>query len=73
MRKYIIFSLRCHLILLFQVVAKQINGRGLMTALPMTLTCVLLPEIQAFFESKEGQREFAEWKAQRDVDETKTE
>lgn len=25
---------------------------------------VLLPEIQAFFESEEGQREFAEWKAQ---------
>ena len=24
---------------------------------------VLLPEIQAFFESEEGQREFAEWKA----------
>lgn len=27
------------------------------------LACVLLPEIQAFFESEEGQREFAEWKA----------
>lgn len=25
---------------------------------------VLFPEIQAFFESEEGQREFAEWKAQ---------
>lgn len=29
------------------------------------LARVLLPEIQAFFESEEGQREFAEWKAQR--------
>ena len=28
------------------------------------LACVLVPEIQAFFESEEGQREFAEWKAQ---------
>ncbi len=28
------------------------------------LARVLLPEIQAFFESEEGQREFAEWKAQ---------
>ena len=27
------------------------------------LACVLLPEIQAFFESEEGQREFAEQKA----------
>lgn len=25
----------------------------------------LLPEIQRFFESEEGQREFQEWKAQR--------
>lgn len=29
-----------------------------------TLARVLLPEIQAFFESKDGQREYAEWKAQ---------
>ena len=28
---------------------------------------MLRPEIQAFFESEEGQREFAEWKAQRDA------
>ena len=28
------------------------------------LARVLFPEIQAFFESEEGQREFAEWKAQ---------
>lgn len=28
------------------------------------LARVLLPEIQAFFESEEGQREFTEWKAQ---------
>ena len=35
------------------------------------LACVLLPEIQAFFESEEGQREFAEWKAQQEHDEEK--
>lgn len=29
---------------------------------------VLLPEIQAFFESEEGQREFAEWKARKDIE-----
>jgi hypothetical protein len=28
-----------------------------------TLARCLLPEIQKFFESEEGQREFAEWKA----------
>ena len=30
------------------------------------LARVLLPEIQAFFESEEGQREFTEWKKQQD-------
>ena len=35
------------------------------------LACVLLPEIQAFFESEEGQREFAEWKAQQEQDKLK--
>ena len=30
------------------------------------LARVLLPNIQAFFESEEGQREFAQWKKQRD-------
>lgn len=29
---------------------------------------VLLPEIQAFFESEEGQREYAEWKAQQQAE-----
>ena len=29
------------------------------------------PEIQAFFESEEGQREFAEWKAQQEQDKMK--
>ena len=28
-----------------------------------TLARVLLPEIQAFFESGDGQREYAEWKS----------
>ena len=31
----------------------------------------LLPEIQAFFESEEGQREFAEWKAQQEQNKVK--
>lgn len=45
---------------------KKPNDHG--TGIPYheveALARVLLPEIQAFFESEEGQREFAEWKAQ---------
>ena len=35
------------------------------------LARVLLPKIQAFFESEEGQREFAEWKVQQEQDKMK--
>lgn len=46
---------------------KKPNDYG--TGIPLheveALARVLLPEMQAFFESEEGQREFAEWKAQR--------
>ena len=45
---------------------RKINDHG--TGIPYheveALARVLLPEIQAFFESEEGQREFAEWKSQ---------
>ena len=45
---------------------KKVNDYG--TGIPYheveALARVLLPEIRAFFESEEGQREFAEWKAQ---------
>lgn len=46
---------------------KKPNDYG--TGIPLyeveALARVLLSEIQAFFESEEGQREFAEWNAQR--------
>ena len=52
---------------------KKPNDYG--TGIPLheveALARVLLPEIQAFFESEEGQREFAEWKAQQEQDKTK--
>ena len=32
------------------------------------LAHVLLPEIQAFFESEDGQREYAEWKAKQQAE-----
>ena len=45
---------------------KKVNGYG--TGIPYhevkILARVLLSEMQAFFESEEGQWEFAEWKAQ---------
>lgn len=40
-------------------------GTGIPYCEVEALARVLLPEIQAFFESEEGQREYAEWKAQR--------
>ncbi len=50
---------------------KKVNDYG--TGIPLheveALARVLLPEIQAFFESEEGQREFAEWKAQKQAQE----
>ena len=52
---------------------RKINDHG--TGIPVhevdALARVLLPEIQAFFESEEGQREFAEWKAQQEQDKLK--
>ena len=30
----------------------------------------ILPDIMAFYESEEGQREFREWKAQREAEQT---
>lgn len=52
---------------------KKINDHG--TGIPYheveALARVLLPEIQAFFESEEGQREFAEWKAEQQAEKRK--
>ena len=52
---------------------KKVNDYG--TGIPYheveALARVLLPEIQAFFESEEGHREFAEWKKQREVEQQK--
>jgi len=49
---------------------KKINDYG--TGIPYheveALARVLLPEILAFFESEEGQREYAEWKAKQQAE-----
>ena len=52
---------------------RKIDDHG--TGIPVhevdALARILLPKIQAFFESAEGQREFAEWKAQQEQDKVK--
>ena len=54
---------------------KKVNDYG--TGIPVhevdALARILLPKIQAFFESEEGQREFAEWKTQKEKNRTKQE
>lgn len=46
------------------MVCKQLASGFILKSKAGALTRVLLPEIQAFFESEEGQREYAKWKAQ---------
>ena len=54
---------------------KKVNDYG--TGIPVhevdALARILLPKIQAFFESEEGQQEFAKWKAQKKKNRTKQE
>ena len=49
---------------------KKPNDHG--TGIPLheveALARILLPQIQAFFESEEGKKEFAEWKEKREND-----
>ncbi len=52
---------------------KLINHSGIPQHEIETIARILLPDILAYYESEEGQREFAEWKAQRDADATDNE
>ena len=45
---------------------KLINNSGIPQHKIENIARVLLPDILAFYESEEGQREFAEWKAAQD-------
>ena len=47
------------------------HGTGIPYHEVEALARVLLPEIQAFFESEKGQREFADWKAQQQTEQQK--
>ena len=46
---------------------KLINRSGIPEHEIENIARILLPDILAFYESEEGQREFDEWKAQRDA------
>ena len=52
---------------------KLINNSGIPQHEIESIARVLLPDILAYYESEEGQREFAEWKARRDADATDNE
>ena len=49
---------------------KLVNNSGIPQHELENIARVLLPDILAFYESEEEQREFAEWKAQRGADAT---
>ena len=46
---------------------KRINNSGIPQHEIENIARILLPDILAFYESEEGQREFAEWKAKRNA------
>ena len=54
----------------FPMAKKKPNDHG--TGIPLheveALARILLPQIQAFFESEEGQKELAEWKEKQNND-----
>ena len=52
---------------------KLVNHSGIPQHEIETIARILLPDILAFYESEEGQREFAEWKAQQGADATDNE
>ena len=54
---------------------KLTNNTGITQHRIEAIARCILPDILAFYESEEGQREFAEWKKQREIEkqEAKTE
>jgi len=47
---------------------KLINNTGIPQHEIEAIARCIMPDILAFYESEEGQREFAEWKVQRDAE-----
>ena len=47
---------------------RPINNTGISQYQIEVIARCIMPDILAFYESEEGQREFTEWKAQRDAE-----
>ena len=52
---------------------KLINNTGIPQHQIEAIARCLMPDILAFYESEEGQREFAEWKARKSAEQQKHE
>ena len=50
---------------------KLINNTNIPQHKIETIARCILPDILSFYESEEGQREFAEWKAQREAEQSR--
>ncbi len=50
---------------------KLINNTDIPQYKIETIARCILPDILSFYESEEGQREFAEWKAQREANQSR--
>lgn len=49
---------------------KPVNNSGIPQHAIESIARCILPDIMAFYESEERQREFQEWKAQREAEQT---
>ena len=52
---------------------KPVNHSDLPDHVVESIARLIYPDIVAYYESEEGQREFAEWKAQQEAERAKTE
>ena len=52
---------------------KPVNHSDLPDHVIESIARLIYPDIVAYYESEEGQREFAEWKAQQEAEQAKTE
>ena len=52
---------------------KPVNHSDLPDHVVESIARLIYPDIVAYYESEEGQREFAEWKAQQEAEKGKTE
>lgn len=50
---------------------KLVNNTDILQHQIEAIARCIMSDILAFYESEEGQREFAEWKAQRDIESSK--